>query len=72
MVKLDRPKKGTLPNGKPIYAKYKIFSGNALANNITKVRTHQRKSRRGQRGSGVGKTIKKCFSLAKKIAKSKN
>ena len=43
MVKLSKPKKVTLPNGRTFYAKHKRVNRNALPNNVTIKRTNKRR-----------------------------
>ena len=74
LVKRDRPKRVTLPNGKTFLAQHKRVSKGALPPNVTIKRTNKqraapRKHRRGapraprnRRGRGVGK----IFKFAKK------
>ena len=43
MVKLTKPKKVTLPNGRTFYAKHKRVNRNALPNNVTIKRMYKRR-----------------------------
>ena len=74
MVKLDRPKKVTLPNGTTFHAKYKILKRDSLPAdaNIRRAFKRQRKQKeQGQRDKGVGSVFKKGFSLIKRALTSK-
>ena len=72
MVKLIRPKKLILPNRGTFYTRYKRVSKNVLSNNVTIKRPCKRGAKRKvQRGCGFGNILRKGFSFAKKIAKSR-
>ena len=73
MVKLNVPKRVTLPNGRTFVAQYKRIKRSELPPNIVMRRTYvqraaprgRRRRRRAQQGQGI-------FDFVKKVAKIKN
>ena len=50
MVKLDRPKKVTLPNGRTFYAKYKVLKRDSLPAHINIRRAFKRQRKQKEQG----------------------
>ena len=68
MVKLNVPKRVTLPNGRTFVARYKRIPRNELADNIVMRRNYaQRAAPRGRRRRQRGRGI---FDFVKKVAKN--
>ena len=50
MIKLDRPKKVTLPNGRTFYAKYKVLKRDSLPAHINIRRAFKRQRKQKEQG----------------------
>ena len=69
MRKLDTPKRGTLPNGRVFYAKYKRVKRSELPPNIILRRNYRQRAaprgrrRAAQQGRGIFSTLKKSLKI---------
>ena len=71
MVKLDVPKKVTLPNGRIFYEKRKRVRIDSLPNNV-RIRRRYRRTKNNQQGRRLKDILMKRFKFVKKrVGKSK-